>query len=62
MIFYFFIFTLIGFLLYKFFDIKGVLAIIVISVLWGSSSGAIWGFASLGEMFLGFYFAQIIKK
>lgn len=62
MLFYFFIFTLIGFLLYKFFNFKGAYGIILISVLWGFSSGAIWGLASLGEMFLGFYIAQIIKK
>ena len=62
MIFYFFVFTLIGFLIYQFFEKKGVIVIIVISIIWGLSSAAVWGLASLGEMFLGFYLAQMIKK
>jgi hypothetical protein len=62
MIFYFFVFTLIGFLIYQFFEKKGVIVIIVISIIWGLSSAAVWGLASLGEMFLGFYLAQMTKK
>ena len=62
MFFYFFVFTLIGFLLYQFFEKRGVIVIIVISIIWGLSSAPIWGLASLGEMFLGFYLAQMIKK
>jgi len=58
MLFYFFIFTLTGFLIYKFFDKNGAFAIIIISIIWGFTSGAVWGLASLGEMFLGFYIAQ----
>jgi hypothetical protein len=62
MFFYFFVFTLIGFLLYQFFEKRGVIVIIVISIIWGLSSAPVWGLASLGEMFLGFYIAQMIKK
>jgi len=62
MLFYFFVFTLIGFLLYQFFEKRGVIVIIIISIIWGLSSAPIWGLASLGEMFLGFYLAQMIKK
>ena len=62
MIFYFFVFTLIGFLIYQFFEKKGAIVIIVISIIWGLSSAAVWGLASLGEMFLGFYLAQMTKK
>jgi hypothetical protein len=62
MLFYFFVFMLIGFLLYQFFEKRGVIVIIIISIIWGLSSAPIWGLASLGEMFLGFYLAQMIKK
>jgi len=62
MLFYFIVFTLIGFLLYKFFDKEGAAVIIIISISWGLLSEVIWGLASLGEMFLGFYIAQMIKK
>jgi hypothetical protein len=62
MLFYFFIFMIIGFLLYKFFNKKGAIAIIIISILWGISSAAVWGLASFVEMFLGFYIAQVLKK
>ena len=62
MLFYFFVFTLIGFLLYQFFEKRGVIVIIIISIIWGLSSAPIWGLASLGEMFLGFYLAHMIKK
>jgi hypothetical protein len=62
MLFYFFVFTFIGFLLYQFFEKRAVIVIIVISILWGFSSAAVWGLASLGEMFLGFYLTQMIKK
>jgi|CoawatStandDraft_6_1074263.scaffolds.fasta_scaffold18297_2 hypothetical protein len=58
MLFFFFIFTLIGFIIYKFIDKNGPFIIIIISIVWGLSSGTIWGLASLGEMFLGFYVAQ----
>ena len=61
MLFYFFIFTLIGFLLHKFFGKKGAGVIIIISIFWGLSSATVWGLASLGEMFLGFYIAQNTK-
>ena len=62
MLFYFFVFTLLGFLLYQFFKKRAVIVIIVISIIWGFSSATVWGLASLGEMFLGFYLTQMIKK
>ena len=62
MLFYFFIFTLIGFLIYKYFGKQGAVAIVIISIIWGFSSEAVWGLASLGEMFLGFYIAQSFLK
>jgi len=58
---YFFIFTLLGFFIHKFFESDGEGAIVVIAIVWGISSGAIWGFASLGEMFLGFYIAKQLR-
>jgi hypothetical protein len=60
---YFVILALLGFFIGKLMRRnKGVALIVVISVLWGISSAPIWGLASLGEMFLGFYIAQIAKK
>ena len=58
---YFLIFTLLGFFINKFFEANGAGVIIVIAIIWGFSSGAIWGLASLGEMFLGFYVAQQVN-
>jgi uncharacterized membrane protein YcfT len=47
---YFLIFTLLGFFIHKFFESDGEGAIVVIAIVWGISSGAIWGLASLGEI------------
>jgi hypothetical protein len=58
MLVYFVIFTLLGFLIHRNFEDKSTLIIISLAVIWGLSSGAIWGLASLGEMFLGKYIAQ----
>jgi len=58
---YFLIFTLLGFFIHKYFDKAGEGAIIVIAIVWGISSGPIWGLASLGEMFLGLYIAKLAR-
>ena len=47
--------------MHKFFEGDGEVAIVVIAIVWGISSGAIWGFASLGEMFLGLYIAKLAR-
>ena len=58
MLVYFIIFSLLGFLIQKKFEDKSTVIIISIAVIWGLSSGAIWGLACLGELFLGKYIAQ----
>lgn len=58
MLVYFIIFSLLGFLIERNFADKSTLIIISLAVIWGLSSGAVWGLASLGEMFLGKYIAQ----
>jgi len=58
MLFYFLIFTVIGFFIQRKMKDSGIQVIIVIAILWGLISGAIWGLVSLGEMFLGYYFSQ----
>ncbi len=56
---YFLIFSLLGFFIGRFLQSdKGVILIIGLAFLWGISSAPIWGLASLGEMFLGFYISQ----
>jgi RsiW-degrading membrane proteinase PrsW (M82 family) len=61
MLFYFLIFAVIGFFMHKYFYENGPMIIIVIALIWGIVSGAIWGLVSLGEMFLGFYIAKQMK-
>jgi hypothetical protein len=58
MLFYFLIFTVLGFILQKKLNERGIQVIIVLAILWGLISGAIWGLVSLGEMFLGYYLSQ----
>lgn len=56
---YFLVFTLLGLILGKLLvKDKALLLIVVVSILWGVSSGPIWGLATLGELFLGFYIAN----
>ena len=56
---YILIFTLLGFFIGKYLPKdKAVLLVIAISVIWGISSAPIWGLASMGELFLGFYLAN----
>ena len=62
MLFYFLIFAVIGFFIHKYFHENGPMVIIIIALIWGVLSGAVWGLACLGEMFLGFYIAQHLKK
>lgn len=60
MLIYFFVFALLGFFIGKqLAKDKGIGLIILLAVLWGISSAPVWGLASLGEMFLGFYIAQL---
>ena len=58
---YFLIFTLLGFFIHKYFENDGQGIVIIIAIIWGFSSGAVWGFVSLGEMFLGFYIARHLR-
>lgn len=56
---YFLVFTLLGLIVGKLlFKDKAVLLIVVVSIFWGVFSGPIWGLATLGELFLGFYIAN----
>lgn len=62
MIAYFFVFSLLGYFIGKILhQDKGVFLIILLSTLWGVSSAPIWGLASLGELFLGFYIAKLMS-
>jgi hypothetical protein len=58
MLFYFLIFTVLGFIIRRKLNDKGVQVIIILAIVWGLISGPIWGLVSLGELFLGFYIAQ----
>jgi hypothetical protein len=58
MLFYFLIFTVLGFILQKKLNEKGIQVIIVLAILWALIYGAIWGLVSLGEMFLGYYLSR----
>jgi hypothetical protein len=58
---YFLTFTLLGFFVRKFFEKDAEGIVIIIAIIWGFSSGAVWGFVSLGEMFLGFYIARHLR-
>ena len=60
MLFYFLIFTIVGFVIQRKLNDRGTQIIIVLAILWGFISGPIWGLVSLGEMFLGYYVAQEI--
>jgi hypothetical protein len=58
MLFYFLIFTVLGFIIRRKLNDKGVQVIIILAIVWGLISGPIWGLVSLGELFLGYYIAQ----
>jgi len=64
MLFYFIVFTIIGFVIGSAVrDInKAIPVIIVASVLWGLISAPIWGLATLGELSLGFYIYVMTNK
>lgn len=60
---YFLLFTFIGVILGMLFnEDKSILIIICIAIIWGISHKFIWGFVSLGELFLGYYLSKYIKK
>jgi len=58
MLFYFLIFTVLGFVIRRKLNDKGVQVIIILAIVWGLISGPIWGLVSLGELFLGYYIAH----
>lgn len=63
MLFYFLIFSFIGFVIGSLItQDKGVIIIVVLAILWGVSSEPIWGLASLGEMLLGLFLSKMINK
>jgi hypothetical protein len=61
---YLVIFTAIGFAIGHFSKEKktSLIAILVISVLWGMSHQAIWGLATLGELMLGYFIYDVIEE
>jgi len=63
MLFYFIVFTIIGFLvpIVSKGESDSIITIIVIAIMWGIASGPIWGLAALGEMILGFFLSRIIR-
>lgn len=63
MLIYFLFFALMGYFIGRLLTRdNGVVLIVVLAVIWGISSAPVWGLASLGEMFLGFYIAQVSSK
>lgn len=65
MLHYFIIFTLIGLIIG--FTLKdkqetALTLIIGISVIWGLTNAIIWGFATFGELMLGYVIAQVVTK
>lgn len=60
---YILIFSLLGFLIGRLLSRNnGVILIVSLAILWGISSAPVWGLASLGEMFVGFYVSQMTTK
>ena len=56
---YFLVFTLLGLIVGRLIvKDKAALLLVVVSIFWGVSSGPIWGLATFGELFLGFYIAN----
>jgi hypothetical protein len=55
---YFIVFTSLGYVLQRNLGDKSSSVIIILAIIWGLFSGAIWGLVSLGEMFLGLFLAE----
>lgn len=65
MLHYFIIFTAIGLVLGFALKDKQETAISIIlgiSVIWGLTNAIIWGFATFGELMLGYVIAQVVTK
>jgi len=63
MLFYFILFSAIGFAIGKTIDDSknATIAIVVIAIFWGVFYAPIWGLVSLGELFLGYIIAKNIR-
>ena len=64
MFFYVFIFLIVGLAIGKFVKEKNLAIGVILgtSLLWGLSHGMIWGFVTLGEIFLGYLVIELITK
>ncbi|MDD5360458.1 MAG: hypothetical protein PHI02_09355 [Sulfurovaceae bacterium] len=64
MFFYFILFFAIGVIL-RYFSSNKIIAlgvIISIAILWGITHKYIWGFVSMGEMFLGYFVCMMMSE
>ena len=58
---FFIVFTIAGFVIgYVFASKYSITIILTTSIVWGFATGPIWGLATLGEMFLGYYIAALV--
>jgi len=64
MFFYIFFFLIFGLAIGKFIKEKNLAIGVILgtSLLWGLSHGMIWGFVTLGEIFLGYFVIEFITK
>jgi len=64
MLFYFIVFTVVGFVIEKLnSDEKQSFVIIVgIGIVWGIAYAPVWGLASFGEMALGYFLSRLSKN
>ena len=64
MLFYFIVFTIVGFIISSVNKEENVAIglIIIIAIVWGIATAPIWGLASLGEMALGYFIARMVRK
>lgn len=64
MFFYIFFFLIVGLAIGKFIKEKNLAIGVILgtSLLWGLSHGMIWGFVTLGEIFLGYFVIEFITK
>ncbi|MDD3506616.1 MAG: hypothetical protein PHX65_08750 [Sulfurimonas sp.] len=64
MIFYFILFAVAGAVIGYFSKNKltALIVIITIAILWGMTHRMIWGFVSMGEMFLGYFIYIVIRE
>ncbi len=64
MLIYFFIFSIVGFVIGKLQSNQqtAFIIIIAIAILWGISHKPIWGLVSFGELALGYFIATMTRK